>query len=171
VQILASVAVAEALGRDGDVTVGETNLGHIALSADDLDEARLRFESALHWHRRNGTEPTFALIGLAHVARRQGLLDEADAHVAEARELAVRSGRPHNAVLAMLVQAAVATDRGQADTAGRLLGRVAATAAATIGGLVGTERDEYLQVEAAVLAAVGRDALDELLRQGREEAT
>jgi predicted ATPase/DNA-binding SARP family transcriptional activator len=169
--IVASATVAATLGRDADVTTSESNLGEIALSAGDLVEARLRFETVLRWHRRHGTEPTFALIGLGRTAQRQGLLDEADHHLTEARTHAVQTNRPHNALLATLALAAVAADRGDVTAAGRLLGWVDAVAAAVIGGLVGTELDDFRQVEAVVLDAVGTDGLADLLREGRSDVS
>ena len=158
--ILASAAVAEALGRDGDLIVAETNLGDIALAAGDLDEARRRFEAALRWHRDHGTEPTFALIGLGTTARRQGLLDEAEQLLAEARELAAGADRPYNLLLANLALAGVAADRGDAPVARRLLALVDAAVARTA-ELVGIELDDYRRVEAAVRDPLGPAAVTE----------
>ena len=167
--ILASAEVARALGRDIDVMVAENNLAEIALSAGDLDEARRRYQTAAAWHERNGSDRTFSLIGLGAVARRQGRLDEADHHLAAAREHATLTNRPHNALLAALGQAGVAVDRQDYVAAGRLLGWVDALAS-TIGELVADDLDRYREHEVAVLAAVGPDRLADLLSQGRSEA-
>jgi predicted ATPase/DNA-binding SARP family transcriptional activator len=169
--ILASAEVARALGRDVDVMVAEHNLGDIARRAGDLDAARLHYETAHEWHQQNGSDSTFSQIGLGAVARGQGRLDDADRHLAAALEYATQTNRPHNTLLAMLGQAAVAVDRGDFIRAGELLGAVRALAAATTGELVGDELEDYRDTEAAVVVAIGAEGLADLLSQGPSDAT
>ena len=103
--------------------------------------------------------------------RRQGRLDEADDHLALARQHATQTNRPHNALLAAVGQAGVAADRGDVETAARMLGWIGAVAVRITGDLVGDELDAYRETEAAVLTAVGRERLAVLLAEGRSEAT
>jgi non-specific serine/threonine protein kinase len=167
-EIEQSAAVGAAHGLRADAIVANTNLAEIALAAGDIEEARRRWEHTIEMNRTSGEgHDTFALLGLGEVARRQRRYDDAAGLFQAARQLAERLGAPHNIVMAVLGEASVASERGDAEEAGHLLGRVSAMATSTTGELHGIDADTYRESAAAVVAVVGTERFAELLQAGR----
>ncbi|MEY2570117.1 MAG: hypothetical protein QOE63_467, partial [Acidimicrobiaceae bacterium] len=151
-----SAELARELGSEYDEMIANTNLGELALTAGDLPEARRRFEATLAWNEgRQDTDDTFARLGLGAVARRQGLLDEADVHFTLADELSERNGFPQNRAFASIGLAGVAADRGRFEDAALLVDRVDALLAATGGGLNREDSADLDHTRVLVLAALG----------------
>jgi predicted ATPase/DNA-binding SARP family transcriptional activator len=163
--------LAEELGQDHDAVVANTNLGEVALAAGDLEEARRRWELTIDLNLRSGGTDCFALLGLGDVARLQDRLDDAESLFGRARAVAEEADWPHNVAMALLGLAGVAARRGQAEQAGRLLGRVLAMVGTTTGELHGLDAENYREAESAVLAALGPTRLAELLEAGHATAT
>ncbi len=166
VQLERSEAMARQLGLDEDVTVANTNLGELALAVGDLDEARSRWEYSISRYDDDDENSTFALLGLASVAYRQGLLDEAGRYYEKARALSERAGWLHNTTMALVGLAGIAAAREAHTEAAVLLGRATGLLEATGGELVLADEEIYQRVWSAALAELGEARLTELLASG-----
>jgi len=166
-----SEALARALGLDEDVIIANTNLGELALAVGDLDEARRRWEFSMSKYDENDVSCTFALLGLASVAHRQGLLDEAAGHFTKVRALSESAGWLHNATMAIVGLAGVATDRGDHSEAAVLLGRARALLETTGGELVAADDEIYQRAWSAALTDLGETRFAELLATGTTDGS
>jgi len=166
-----SEALARALGLDEDVIIANTNLGELALAVGDLDEARRRWEFSMSKYDENDVSCTFALLGLASVAHRQGLLDEAAGHFTKVRALSESAGWLHNATMAIVGLAGVATDRGAHSEAAVLLGRARALLETTGGELVAADDEIYQRAWSAALTDLGEARFAELLATGTTDGS
>ncbi|MEJ7720061.1 MAG: AAA family ATPase [Ilumatobacteraceae bacterium] len=166
-----SEALARALGLDEDVIIANTNLGELALAVGDLDEARRRWEFSMSEYDENDVSCTFALLGLASVAHRQGLLDEAAGHFTKVRALSESAGWLHNATMAIVGLAGVATDRG-AHSEAAVLPRSRQGATRDDGGeLVAADDEIYQRAWSAALTDLGEARFAELLATGAADGS
>jgi len=161
-----SEALARKLGLDEDVMVANTNLGELALAVGDLDEARRRWELSMSTYDEDDVSCTFALLGLASVAHRQGLLHEAARHFTQVLALAEGAGWLHNATMAIVGLAGVAADRGAHAESALLLGRARALLETTGGELVLADEAIYQRTREAAIADLGEARFVELLSAG-----
>ena len=169
-----SGALADDLGLGEAAITANTNLAELALLADDLDEARRRWEGTLAWNHEHGIaegRDGFALLGLGAVAYRQSRLGEAAEHFSRALELSQRAGFRHNVARGLVGLAAVAADRGEHTEAASLLGRASRLIAETGGELSGVDAALQDRANASCLAALGPERLEELLAAGAQGRT
>jgi predicted ATPase/DNA-binding SARP family transcriptional activator len=160
-----SGALAEELGLGEAAITANTNLAELALMADDLDQARRRWEGTLAWNHEHGIAEErdgFALLGLGAVAYRQRRLGEATEHFSRALELSQRAGFRHNVARGLVGLAAVAADRGDHVEAASLLGRASRLIAEIGGELSGIDAELEDRASASCLAALGAERMADL---------
>ncbi|MGI9053562.1 MAG: AfsR/SARP family transcriptional regulator [Ilumatobacteraceae bacterium] len=161
-----SEALARQLRLDEDVIVANTNLGELALAVGDLAEAQRRWELSMSTYDEDDVSCTFALLGLASIAHRQGLLEEAERYFTQVRSLAEGAGWWHNATMAIVGLAGIAADRGAHAESALLLGRASALLATTGGELVLADETIYQSAREAAIADLGEARFVELLSAG-----
>ena len=157
---------------DEHVTIANTNLADVALTAGDLDQARQRWECSLARSRAAKLGPYHDLrprLGLGDIARRQGLLDEAHDHYTHSHRLAEQAGSPHWVARALVGLAAIAADRSHHLDAATLLARAGRLLTSSGVNLTGIEAGPYDEVHATILEALGAQQLAVLIEAGGHE--
>ncbi|GAB2593100.1 BTAD domain-containing putative transcriptional regulator [Streptomyces capparidis] len=115
----AGLRLSEELGLWAEAVRRLVELGRIALLAGDHEQARLRHERARALAVRHGDRPgrEIAEVGLGLLARRQGRLDEAEAHLTGWLEWNRRLDSEHGTALILAELGFIAELRGDAPTA------------------------------------------------------
>jgi predicted ATPase/DNA-binding SARP family transcriptional activator len=168
-----AVEVGRRAGDERILALAVNNLGDYALTRGDHARARPLFEESLGLLRARGdtTNVARALFNLGAADLELGRHDAAAAHFREGLELAGDAGDREDLAWLLEGSAALAMARADAERAATLLGAAEALLAAMGADHKPYERSLRDRTHAAVVAALGEAAAEDLMRRGATLAT
>lgn len=158
-----SLALKQALCPPWDVAITEANLGEVLRARGDLTGAAQCYESSLALLRSSlpdGHSPNenLQILNLGYIALRNGEADTAEQRFGEALVHNEPLGLPLDTALALAGLAGVATQRGEAERAGRLFGAAARILDATGARADRTDAADWAEYQARAEAQLGAEA-------------
>ncbi len=164
-----AIALAHELGDRSLAAMAINSMGDLALRQRDFDRAIPFLEEALAISRAvgEGEGTAVALYNLAHALLRGKRRPEAESAARESLELAVRIESTHTVVWDLLLLAAAARLRGEAEPAATLLGAAHAQCERTGLELRGAEADLHDETVDGLAADLGATRYEAAIARGR----